>query len=148
MHPKLNLKLEVQNQRKFPISSKFFSLKKAGKKVEDVSWINLYIVIQDDIITFFLDTNPIAKSSLYYGEAPIPEVDESNVHLVVNKILFSTELILLPNGFPWYFSDRTERFKDLSEDTKCVIFWPGPYEIKISSTYQFFDNIIEMLMRP
>ena len=146
MNTKLNLKLAKEDQRKFPISEKFFELKVLGVRKENVSWINLYIIIENDTISFFLDMYPLVKSNLYYGLPRIPWVTKYNINTVINKIL-QTELEVLPNGIPWNYHNRQAQFKDLSEQCTCIIFWCGEYELRIKKSYQFFDNIIEMLKR-
>jgi hypothetical protein len=146
MQLKLNLKLEKQDQRKFPITQSFFVLTKLGKEIKHISWINLYIIVENNNINFFLDIYPISKSYLYYGLPGIPQIDENNINHVLNKIM-RQELEILPNGFPWCYSDRKEQFKNLLFETQCVIFWCGQYEIRINRSYQFFDNILEMLKR-
>ena len=157
MHTKLNLRLETRDEWKFPIAQKFFTLAKVGKKIENIPWINLFVVIEGSKISFFLDMHPLSKSKLYYG-VRTPRFDETNVHSSLNAIIFpekilenenvsKSELVLLPNGFPWSYADRKNQFKDLSYDTPCVIFWCGPYELRINKACPFFDDMIEMLKR-
>ncbi len=149
MYIKLDLKLKTGNQWKFPISEKFFVLTKVDQVIKDIPWINLFIVLDGEKISFFLDMYPMAKSSLKYRKVKTPEIriDNSNIDLVVNTLLFSEEMELVPNGFPWSYVDRKTQFANLSETTQSVTFWCGPYTLCINRTYQFFDNIIEMLKR-
>lgn len=126
-----------QNQKRFQIPVKDYSITQVGVPIKGITWVHLYIVIEANKINFFLDMYPMLKTSLRYKAISADIVDEKN------------ELVEeLPMGKPWGYADRKAQFASLPDAPECIIFWANELEVRINNTYRFFTGIVEMLKRP
>lgn len=126
-----------QNKKRFQIPVKDYVITQVGVPIKGITWIYLYILIEANKISFFLDMYPMMKTPLRYKAIIIDSLDGEMTEL-------TTEL---PMGKPWGYADRKAQFASLPDNPECVIFWANELEVRIKNTYQFLPGIVEMLKR-
>jgi hypothetical protein len=119
----------------------------ANNTLYDNAWHNLFITVEGNNVTMWLNFNPI-PGEFGYSQYNFISGYPGSIDTMLKKLSSNDDT---PHpcymGLVTTISDKSMNYRNLSSESDCLKIWFGHIEMTIKKSYQFFPTLIRHIMQ-